>query len=269
MESIPYLIALFNQIDVLLLIFVRVLAFFIFMPVVSAGSFPMQGRLLFAFFLSAAIFYSGLVTSATYHDSAAGFFVLILQEFMTGAWLGFMLFFVFNVLMFAGQFIDFSMGFAMVNVLDPIQQIQVPIWGNVLFMAVNVLFVVTGGLQHVIWVFAASYEILPMGTAYIVGNAGLANFMVGTLMAFLVLALRIAIPLVGTMLIIDICLGIIVKSVPQMNVFVVGMPLKVLVGTILMFSVIIPSLGGIYDMVFGAALDAFIDMIWGMSPYEE
>jgi len=182
--------------------------------------------------------------------------------------MGFILVFVFNILLFAGQFMDFSMGFAMVNVLDPVQQIQVPILGNLLFLAVSVLFIVTGGLQHVVWVFATSYQLVPMGTAEIIGNVGLASFMVGTLLSFLILALRIAIPLVGTMLIIDICLGVMVKSVPQMNVFVVGMPLKVIVGMLLMFNVIIPSLGGIYDIVFNTAVYALMDVIEWMSPYE-
>ena len=268
METLPYLISFFEQVDVLMLILVRVLAFFIFVPVLSAMTIPMQVRLLLAFFLSTAIFSSGLVTQATFHDSVAGFFVLMLTEFMAGALMGFVLFFMFNIILFAGQFMDFSMGFAMVNVLDPIQQVQVPIIGNVLFMSVSVLFVINGGLNEVLFVFVRSYDILPMGTAYIIGNVELASFIVGTLLAFVTLAIRIAIPLVGTMLIIDICLGIMVKSVPQMNVFVVGMPLKILIGTFLMFSVIIPSLGWIYNLIFDPAFDALIDMIWGMAPYD-
>lgn len=268
MEALPYLITFFNQIDVLFLIFARVLAFFIFVPVVSSMFIPMQVRLLAGFVVSVAIFSSGLVTQVTYHDSVSGLVLLILTEFMAGAIMGFAVFFVFNVLLFAGQFMDFSMGFAMVNVLDPIQQIQVPLLGNIVFMSASVLFVVNDGLHHVLFVFATSYNVLPVGAAYIVGNVDLAGFMVTTLLAFFMLAVRIAVPLVGTMLIIDVCLGVMVKAVPQMNVFVVGMPMKMLVGTFLLMTAIVPNLGVIYDLVFTPALDALIDAIDWMVPYE-
>ncbi|MCL1845029.1 MAG: flagellar biosynthetic protein FliR [Defluviitaleaceae bacterium] len=266
MDLIPLLIDFFNNIDVLMLIMVRVSAFLIFLPVLSAMNIPMQARLFFAFVMSAAIYASDMVTIVTFHDSPSGFIMLILAEVITGALMGYILFFVFNAILFAGQFIDFSMGFAMVNVMDPVQQIQVPVMGNLLSMSAFALLIAVGGLHEFVRLFFHSYELIPIGTAFVLGNAPLAEFMMLTLAGFAVLAVRIALPVVGTLLIIDVCLGIMVKAVPTMNVFVVGMPLKVLIGLTLVFSVMIPGLGVIYDNVFGMALDGMASIIEGMAP---
>jgi len=268
MEFLPYFISFFDQIDVFVLVLVRVLAFFMFVPVLSGMSIPLQVRLFLAVFFSAAVFTSGAVTAVTYHDSAFGLGILILHEFLTGALLGFVLLVILNAILFAGQFMDFSIGFAMVNVIDPLQQIQVPILGNFMFLSVSALLVVTGGLNRFIQVFYQSYQFIQPGTAVIIGNQDLAQFIVVMLLSFLVLAVQIAIPIVGALLIINIILGIMVKAVPQMNVFVVGMPLKVLVGIFLMYTVMTPALLGIYDSVFYGALATLQEIIRGMTPVD-
>ena len=265
MAYLPFLINLFDQVDVLILIMVRVLAFFMFLPVLSGMAIPMQLRLFFAFVVTIAIFTSGIVTQVTFVDSIGGIFVLILSEFMAGAFMGFVLFFTFNVFLFAGHFMDFSMGFAMVNVIDPIQQIQVPIIGNIMFMTMSALLIATGGLHHFIAMFFHSYSLVPMGAAYILGNAPLTFYLVTVLVGFTILAVRIALPIIGTMFIIDVCLGIMVKSVPQMNVFVVGMPLKVLVGVILVYLVMVPNFGFIFDGVFDSAFYSLLEVIERMA----
>jgi flagellar biosynthetic protein FliR len=268
MELLPLLVDFFNNIDVLMLIMVRVSAFLIFVPVLSGMSIPMQARLFFAFIMSTALYSAGVIETVTYYDTVTGFVMLILAEVVTGALMGYILFFVLFVILFAGQFIDFSMGFAMVNVLDPVQQIQVPVMGNVLFMTANALLVVAGGLHVFLLFFFNSFRLLPPGTAFILGNRPLADFMVTTFVGFVILAVSIALPIVGTMLIIDVCLGIMVKSVPQMNVFVVGMPLKVFIGLILIFSVMIPNFYTVYNRVFDIALESMMSFMDGMSPYE-
>jgi len=268
MEFLPYFISFYDQIDIYLLVLVRVLAFFMFVPVLSGMSIPLQVRLFLAVFFSAAVFTSGVVTTVTYHDSTMGLGVLLIHEFMTGALLGFVLLVIFNCILFAGQFMDFSIGFSMVNVLDPLQQIQVPIIGNFMFLSVSALLVVTGGLNRFIQVFYRSYLAVPPGTAVIVGNEYMLEFIVSTLLYFLILAVQIAIPIVGALLVINVILGIMVKAVPQMNVFVVGMPLKVLVGIFLMFTVMTPALLGIYDSVFYRALDTLEVIIWRMIPVD-
>ena len=261
MGDLPFLIAMFEQIDVLLVIMVRVLAFFILLPVLAGMNIPMEIRLTLALVVSVAIFSSGLVTSVTYYDSITGLFLLMLTEFMAGMSMSFIIFFIFNCLLFAGHFMDFSMGFALVNTIDPIQQIQVPVIGNLMFLSLSSLLIVNGGLTQFMMVFFDSYRIVPIGAAMVLGNTLMAEYIVVTLVGFVILAIRIALPIVGTMFIINICLGIMVKAVPSMNVFVVGMPVKVLLGIFLLFSVIVPLFGFLYDLVFFRAFESMVNIV--------
>jgi flagellar biosynthetic protein FliR len=265
MGLLPLLIALFNQVDVLMLILVRVSAFLIFLPVLSSLTIPLQFRLFFAFIMSMAIFSSGIVTSVTFNDSAAGFIMLIITEVMTGAIMGFMLYFVMNTMLFAGQLIDFSMGFAMVNVMDPVQQIQVPVIGNLMMMLASALLIVAGGLHIFVKTFFDSYRLIPIGSAFILGNEPLMEVAAYSLVGFIILAVRIAMPLVGVLMLVNVALGIMVKAVPQMNVFIVGMPLKVLIGLVLVFAVMLPGFNEIYNNVFDSALLHMLNMMEGMA----
>ncbi|MCL2048361.1 MAG: flagellar biosynthetic protein FliR [Defluviitaleaceae bacterium] len=265
MGLLPLIIDFFNNIDVLMLILVRVSGFLIFLPILSSMNIPLQFRLFFAFVVSVAIFSSGNVTSATYHDSPAGLIMLIIAELITGALMGYALYFMFNVILFAGQLIDFSVGFSMVNVLDPIQQIQVPIMGNVMYLLASALLIATGGLNELLKTFFYSYKAIPIGTAFILGNKDLAWYAMMAIGTFLLLAMRIALPVVGALLLVTVCLGIVVKASPQMNVFVVGMPLKVFLGLILISTVMLPSFNAIYEQVFNAAELHMTNMLEGMA----
>ena len=266
MEDIPILIAFYDQIDVLTLIMVRVFAFFMFLPVISGMSIPVQVRVMLAFFVSAAIFASGIATGVVYYPTTAGFFLLVLNEFMTGAIMGFMLFFMMNIILFAGQLLDFSMGLAMMNVMDPMMQIQVPIVGNLFFMAIMALLVVSDGLHYFLFAFFQSYTVIPIGSAFILGNESLFQFLIVQTTMFIGIAVSMALPIVGAMLIITIGLGIMVKAVPQMNVFIVGLPLKVLVGFFLILTVLVPTLNFIYSNIFERTYAILQEIIFEMMP---
>ncbi|MCL2398221.1 MAG: flagellar biosynthetic protein FliR [Defluviitaleaceae bacterium] len=260
------LVQFYSQIDVLLLVFVRVMAFFLVIPIISSQNLWMLGRLFLAFVISIALFLSGRVTTVYYMDSVLGYIYLILVEFLVGMFIGYVAFAVFNLIFFAGQLIDFQIGLAMVNVLDPMTQIQVPIVGNLYYFSLMAMLVVTGGLHVLFGTFFYSYEIVPIGTGVVVGNAGLAYYVVHLMVESTILGVRIAMPLVGTMMVINAALGIMVKTVPQMNVFVVGLPMKLLVGLFLLLAVMTPSLESIFRHVFHMAEYAMAEVIYGLRP---
>lgn len=266
MDSLPIITAFYEQIDIFMLVLVRVLAFFIFLPIVSGMSIPMIVRLLLAVVVGAAIFSSGLVTVAVYTPTIAGFVMAVLMEFMAGAVMGFVLFFVFNIILLAGHVIDFMMGLAMVNMVDPLLQIQVPIVGNLFFMAMMALLVVTGGLANFIYYFIASFTILPIGAAWILGNQSLAAFFVWQMASFVVIAFAIALPITGALTVINVALGIMVKAAPQMNVFVIGIPIRIIVGFFLLMTTMVGPLYTIYRRIFDEALFALGELIWRMYP---
>jgi flagellar biosynthetic protein FliR len=265
-ETAAVLIEFFNRLDVFSLILVRVLAFFLFMPVVSGMNIPMAVRMTLALCFAAVLFFSNAVTTVSYYNTTIGYVMLIVTEFLTGMFMGYMVFFVFNIIYYTGQLIDYQIGLSMMSVLDPMTQIQVPIVGNLYYLAVSAMLVVTGGLNSFISAFFYSYQLVPVGTANIIGNASVAWYAVTLLTEFILLGVKIALPVVGAILVIDVALGLMVKAVPQMNIFVVGMPMKLLAGLFLLLFVMAPTLSTIYHYIFELAYEALGNIIAGMSP---
>ena len=263
-EAFDTLIYFFEHIDILMLIFVRCLGFFMAVPIISGQNIYAQARLFLALCVAVALFMSGHVTTVYVIDTTPGYVYLVLIEFLVGLAMGYIVFAVFNLMFFAGQLMDFQIGFMMVNVIDPMTQMQVPLTGNILYFGLMALVVVTGGLHAFFLTFFYSYQILPIGTAFIIGNQSLAWYMVYILAESTVLAVRLAMPIVSSMLLITVALGIMVKTVPQLNVFVVGMPLRLFVGTFLFMLIMIPNLGFMYSSIFDMASNAMREVIWGM-----
>ena len=267
METIAafdYLIYFFEHIDVLMLVFIRSLGFFMALPIISGQGTLMQGRIFLALCMAAALFVSGQVTTVYLLDTTPGYVYLVLLEFLVGMTMGYVVLAVFSLLFFSGQLMDFKVGFMMVNVIDPMTQVQVPLTGNLFYMGAMAMLVVTGGLHAFIMTFFYSYQILPIGTAVVIGNQQLAWYIVMLLVESTILAVRLAMPIVASMFIITVALGIMVKTIPQLNVFVVGIPLRLLVGLIILWLVMIPNMGAIFGHVFDIAIIAIREVIWGM-----
>ena len=260
------LLDFYEYAPIMMMIYVRVLGFFMLVPVISSQNIFAQGRLFMAFVMAIAIFVSGSVTTIDLTDNVPGYVFLILQEFMVGMIMGYVATAVFNLMLFAGQMMDHQIGFMMVNVIDPMTQIQVPIVGNLYHFMLLAVVVVTGGLHHFFEAFFYSYQMLPIGTGVVIGNERLAWYISHLLVESMLLATRIAMPIVGTMMIINVTLGIMVKTVQQLNVFSIGLPLKIFLGTILLWLVVTPNFGTTFRMIFDMAHLAMYEVIWGMRP---
>jgi flagellar biosynthetic protein FliR len=259
------LASFYDNIDTFLLVFVRVMGFFMLVPIVSSANIPVQVRLTMAVCLSVVLFSAGIVTAAEYDNSIAGYFGLMLTEFLVGVFLGYILYFIFTSVLYAGQIIDYKIGFAMVNVLDPMTQIQVPVAGNLLYMMVSVMMVVSGGVHAFIYAFGSTYYVLPIGAGNLVGNAPLAWYAMMMLTNFLLMGVKIAMPILAAMMVIDVALGIMVKTVPQMNIFAVGMPIKVIIGLILLLLAIVPMMSFVYSQLFDSAIRELMEITRGLA----
>ena len=258
------LIRFFNEIDMFLIILVRILGFLIIVPVLSTANIPGQVKTAAAVVMAYLIFISGKVAPVAYGESVAGFLIIIVKEFITGFAAGFVVNLIFSVFYFVGQMIDYQIGFAMVSILDPLSQIQVPITGNMLYLFITVILVASGGLNAFLAAFFYSYDVLPAG-ASVLGNPTLMAYMTDVLVRFLLIGVSISMPVVGAILILDVALGVLVKAVPQMNIFVVGMPVKVFIG-LLVFMLIMPLLGSVYNLVFEESFKNIVNVIDGMAP---
>ena len=251
------LLQFYDRIDIFLIIFVRILSFILIIPVLSGSSIPNLAKIIFSVACAFMLFSAEQVPPIAVEHTVVSFLFILIQEFFVGVTLGFVVYLIFASIFFAGQMIDYQMGLSMVNVFDPQTQMQVPITGTLIHMTMMVMLIITGGLHLLVQALALSYVMIPVGTEILLENENLYMYIVGLLVDFFSIGIRIAMPITGSLIIMDVALGILVKAVPQMNVFVVGLPMKLLVGTLILY-LIIPNMVQMFDTIF-----AYTDRVLG------
>lgn len=259
-QNTQALIDIFNNTDLYMLILVRIFGFLLFMPIIGGSNGIAMVKIGLAMAISAIIFTSGNVANVVYANNIIGYGMLILKEFFVGAIIGYIVFFIFNSLYFAGHMTDQQMGYSMANVFDPMTNTQVPVSGNLYYFSLCVLFIVNRGHHMVLSTLFYSYKALPIGKAYIVGNEGLVFGIISIMTEFFKIGALIALPIVGVTLVLDVALGVLVRAVPKVNVFAVGMPLKVIGGLAALWF-IAPVFSEIYYKIYNLISETLLSSI--------
>lgn len=214
-----------------LLVFARMLAFLITLPLFSYRTIPLPFRLGLAFFLSL------LVTSnfgEVNIELGANLIILLIKEVTVGLLIGLIGYMVMSVVQIAGGFIDFQMGFAIANVIDPQTGAQSPLIGQYFYMIAILFLLAVDGHHILINGMIHSYTTIPL-ERFLSFGGNFGEFIVLTFNRLFLIAFQMALPLVGSLFLVDVALGIIARTVPQLNVFVVGLPLKITVSFSVLF----------------------------------
>ncbi|GAQ26240.1 flagellar biosynthetic protein FliR [Tepidanaerobacter syntrophicus] len=250
-----------NEIAIIkyLLILFRCSSFFMLTPVFGRREIPAQAKIGLAALISFIVypFISAPNLAMNFWDIAS----CVLKEFATGISMGYAVFLVFSALYLAGGIIDFEMGFGMVNVLDPQSNTQIPLMGNYYYILALLMFLTFDGHHMLITAVIRSYELIPLGTATY--SKGLLNIMITGFGDMFALGVKIALPIAAIVFLTDLSLGIIARTVPQMNVFILGLPLKIaigMIGMIIIFPMFIVVLGSMYDEVYRKILMVVMEM---------
>ncbi|MGB7606540.1 MAG: flagellar biosynthetic protein FliR [Lutisporaceae bacterium] len=249
MNDILYI--LMDKFTVFILVLVRMSSLFVITPVFGSRNVPGYLKIAFAFFCS--IILTTLLKDVTVeYVNLYGYAGLILKELAIGVILGYTSNLVFSALYVAGQIIDTQIGFGMVNVLDPMHDTQVPLTGNFMYIISLVFFLMINGHHILLTALFKSYNVLPINSFAF--NDVLFNNLLNVFFETFAIGFKISIPILAASLLTEVALGILAKTVPQMNVFVVGMPLKLGVGIltfIAMIPMLISTLNVMFDKMYG------------------
>lgn len=219
---------LIPKISILLLIFVRVSAFFVSVPLFSYRTIPPQMRIALAFVLAWMMYYTFSIEAIPFDGN---YILLVLKEAVIGLMLGLTAYIIMSAVQIAGGFIDFQMGFALANIVDPQTGAQSPLMGQFFnFLALLTLLAINGHHLLLDGIFY-SYQFLPMEQMFPnFGSEDTVQFIMKMFAAVFVVAFQMSAPIVATLFLVTIALGITGKTVPQMNIFVIGFPIKIAVG---------------------------------------
>lgn len=213
----------------------RTSGIFLSAPIFSARQLPVRLKVLMAVVLSLIISMVAPVESTKTLNSPGIFALAVASEILVGYALGFVVYLAFAAIQLAGQLIDMQMGFGIVNVIDPQSGTQVPLVGNFQYLIALLVFLSIDGHHMIIRALYNSYKLIPVLGARFDGQ--FVQFIVGLAGSMFVVAVQIAAPIVAAIFLSDIALGFLARTVPQMNVFIVGLPLKIFGGLFMLLAV--------------------------------
>lgn len=224
---------LIPKISIFLLIFVRVSAFFVSVPLFSYRTIPPQMRIALAFVLAWMMYYTFSIEAIPFDGN---YILLVLKEAVIGLMLGLTAYMIISAVQIAGGFIDFQMGFALANIVDPQTGAQSPLMGQFFnFLALLTLLAINGHHLLLDGIFY-SYQFMPMEQFFPnFGSEETVEFIMKMFAAVFLVAFQMSAPIVATLFLVTIALGITGKTVPQMNIFVIGFPIKIAVGFLVLF----------------------------------
>lgn len=235
-----------------LLIGVRMAGMIFTAPIFSTRNYPVRmklGLILFTTILIYPLIQSGL----TYRlDTALDFSFYLLNELLTGIFIGFSLSVFMNFIYFAGGIIDREIGFAMVNVISPMDESELPITANIFYVFSILIFLHLDLHHRLITTLVLSFGEIPLGTGFMA--AGSFSILLDIFVNSFILGFRLAAPFTITVLIANIILGMLAKAMPGMNVFILGMPFKIFFG-LLMFIVLMPFMFDIFVEFLKSSFD--------------
>lgn len=255
MEKLPITV---DQVLYFFLVFVRTVTMLALIPIYGSSSVSIPLKIGFSLLLTLLLFpvlaYTPLPASSPL--SMQLFVLLIVKEVMVGIAVGLVASLLFTAVQYAGRLVDTEMGFGFVELVDPFTEEMVTVWGQLQTILFTLLFLIFNGHYFLLLAVERSFELVPLLGAELPGERVAWHFTALTGGLFEV-ALRFAAPIYIPLVLSEIALGAVARTVPQINIFFVGMPVKIAVG---MFTamLVLPML----TMYFRSTVEKLIQDIW-------
>lgn len=218
-----------NLLLIFSLVFLRITGIIFTAPLFGSGLIDSRLKVFLSIIISLAIFNTIGNSSLNLVETNTLLLILImLKELMIGVATGLLGQFLFIGVQFGGQLMGFQMGFGIVNVVDPQTDTQMSIIAQFLNIVMILIFLSIGGHRILIEAIAKCFDIVPLGTFIFPAESFL--FIVKIFSDVFFIAFKITAPVFVTLFVTSIVMGIIARLVPQINVLIVGFPLKIAAG---------------------------------------
>lgn len=246
----------------LVLVFIRCSTFLAASPLFAIPGIPAVVKSGFAFILAVIIYPLAAPAEFAVEEGLWGFVLMALSEAAVGLAMGFICTIVFNALRMAGQLIDLQIGYAMSQVMDPVSGSMNTLLGRFFYYTALATLLCMDGHHGLIWGLAKSYQVLPLTAAEMSGDAAL--FVTRVFADTITTALKVAVPITSVLLMTDIALGIMGRTAPQMNIFMLGFPFKIMLGLVSL-AVLLPLLGSVFSSIFDQMQKDLLLLVKGLS----
>ena len=244
-------VELFNETNVVafVLLFFRFGALFLAVPIFSHQNIPMTIKAAMAFFFT-IVFYASL-PPLTLTIDVPTIALAILSELFFGLAIGIVLLLAYNVITFAGGQISFMMGFSMASAIDPQTGVSMPIISQFLSL-MGLMILLAMDLHHWMLLFVdESLKTIPLGGFLMTED--LFNYIIHATSNMFLVGLMIAFPIIALSWLADVIFGMLMKTMPQFNLLVIGFPIKIMVA----FAVLIATFSATMLILKGQMQEAF------------
>lgn len=223
----------YADLEYFLLILVRVTCFVYIAPFFSMSNTPRNVRIGLSFFVT-ILLYQAVPRQAIVYDTLLGYFVIVMKEVVTGLLIGFAANLCTSVVSFAGHIADMEMGLSMASLMDPATRNNSTITGIYYNYMVLLMLMASGMHRYLIKALAETYTLIPVNGAVIQSDVLLSSLL-KFMTDYIIIGFRICLPIFAVMIILNAVLGVLAKVSPQLNMFAVGIQMKVLVGISVLF----------------------------------
>lgn len=245
-----------------LMILVRVATFVYIAPFFGMNNTPNRVKIGFSALLAIVLFQMIQPKEVLEYSGVIGFAIIVLKEGITGLLIGYAANICNSIIVFSGKVIDMEIGLAMANMYDPTTKAQSGLTGTMYNYFIMMLLIVTNMHHYILRALVDTYQIIPVNGA-VFDWEHLMGSMVMYMTDMMAIGFRIALPIFACSMILSCILGIMAKVASQMNMFAVGMQIKILLGLGIMFLtvVLIPNIS---DFIFTEMKRMIVSMIEGM-----
>jgi flagellar biosynthesis protein FliR len=243
------------------LIACRVGTIFMIIPIFGGRSVPAAVKIGLSLLLSLILLPLASARVTALPDEMPAFLALVARELLVGAIVGFAVLLVFIALQAAGHVVGLQMGFSLANVVNPLTAEHASLIDQFYGLLAALVFFSMNGHHALILAIQQTFDIVPVGKADLALPPAALVFAWGT--DLFSVASRISLPVVTALLLADVAFAVIARSVPQLNVFVIGLPAKVAIGFIMLI-VTLPLAMVVMSRAFAGLGDATGALLRGM-----
>ena len=264
MTEIDFYDVLQGQVAAFLLVLTRTSGIFFISPFLGSMNISAKIRAAAAILLAVLLF-PVVVKESVIHAPATilMFAFTVVKELFIGWLIGLVGYIVLSAVNMAGKIMDMQVGFAVVSMMDPTTQQQTGLIGTFLYNLTLIYFVVTNGHHIILSALAESFRIIPLDS--MVWNDSLPQLINDLTAGIFTNGMKIAMPVTFAILLTNVGMGILARTMPQMNIFVVGIPMHLMIGTS-MISMILPFYILFLDVVFNEIYANIVIALKALAP---
>ncbi|MBR6626918.1 MAG: flagellar biosynthetic protein FliR [Lachnospiraceae bacterium] len=250
------------DLEFFLLIFTRISCFVFIAPFFSMSNTPARIRVGISFFTSLLVYEVITPVETLAYDTVMEYALIVIREAVAGLLIGFAANMCTYIISFAGSIADMMTGMAMATMFDPTTRQQTSITGAYYQYIFMMLLIASGMYRYLFGALADTFVLIPVG-----GAVFHADMLLESTLQFLgdyvIIGFRIVLPIFAVVLLMDAVLGIIARLTPQLNMFAVGIQLKIIAGLLVLF-LTVGMLGNAADYVFQEMKQMIVAYVEGM-----